>query len=308
MKEGPVTKFVYLVIVSAQALLGGLVALAQNDPPDATGASGGTRTAGDLLRLDDLFTAAGKPVTVLVTPHTDGSWHFRPGPEMNGAVAQVPMNNGIVAEMVGRQKKGEREADVTYTFETTLKGDNISFTVLQLPTGRIAPVILSERRYGGCFRVVAEMPGGGHSTLYLVKEQEETKKGPNMLGKQTEKRDLTQSVVETPDRRAVTQDRESLLPTFATELKGVNEVRVKNPNDFSVTAGLRQGAAGRDFRVPANGTSSVFVPDGRYDIYFVYSDKPDALFQGDSFTLNRNGVEIQIVKVVNGNYGIRQVK
>jgi len=40
----------------------------------------------------------------------------------------------------------------------------------------------------------------------------------------------------------------------------------------------------------------------------VYSSKPDELFQGDSFTLNGNGVEIQIVKVVSGNYSIRQVK
>jgi len=53
---------------------------------------------------------------------------------------------------------------------------------------------------------------------------------------------------------------------------------------------------------------TVYVPDGKYDIYFVYSNKPQALFQGDSFTLNGNGVEIQIVKVVDENYNIRQVK
>lgn len=33
-----------------------------------------------------------------------------------------------------------------------------------------------------------------------------------------------------------------------------------------------------------------------YKIYFVYSNKPDALFQGDDFVLNSNGIEIQIVK------------
>ena len=100
----------------------------------------------------------------------------------------------------------------------------------------------------------------------------------------------------------------ALLPSFEISLKGRNEVRVKNPNDFSVVAGVRKGKAGMNLHVPANGTASVFVPDGKYDIFFVYSNRPDALFQGDSFNLNRNGVEIRIVKVLDGNYGIKQVK
>jgi hypothetical protein len=101
---------------------------------------------------------------------------------------------------------------------------------------------------------------------------------------------------------------ESQLPLFQKTLKGRNEVRVKNPNDFSVVAGVRKGKTGINLHIPANGTKSVFVPDGNYEIFFVYSNRPDALFQGDSFTLNNNGVEIRIVKVVDGNYGIRQVK
>jgi len=99
-----------------------------------------------------------------------------------------------------------------------------------------------------------------------------------------------------------------LLPPFSVALEGKNPVRVRNPNDFSVLAGVRSGSKGIDLDVPANGVHTVYVPDGKYDIYFVYSSKPDALFQGDSFTLNGDGVEIQIVKVVGGNYNIRQVK
>lgn len=108
-----------------------------------------------------------------------------------------------------------------------------------------------------------------------------------------------------------TNERSSLLamlPAFTEHLNGPREVRVRNPNAFAVHAGVRKATAGVNFEVPANGAKSVYVPDGEYDIYFVYSDKPDALFQGDSFTLRGNGVEIQIVKVVGGNYGIRQVK
>jgi len=98
------------------------------------------------------------------------------------------------------------------------------------------------------------------------------------------------------------------LPPFSGALVGSNELRIRNPNSFSVKAGLRSGGKGKDIDVKAKGVASVYVPDGKYDIYFVYSDKPDALFQGDSFSLSGNGVEIQIVQVVNGNYGIRQVK
>lgn len=98
------------------------------------------------------------------------------------------------------------------------------------------------------------------------------------------------------------------LPPYKFLLVGPHEVRVKNPNHFVVKVGLRIGDYGKDFEVAANGIASVFVPNGAYKIYFVYSDKPSALFQGDDFSLNNNGIEIQIVKVVNGNYGIRQIK
>jgi hypothetical protein len=101
---------------------------------------------------------------------------------------------------------------------------------------------------------------------------------------------------------------DSLFPSFTEMLSGSNEVRIKNPNDFSVKVGLRKGSQGKDFDVAKDGTNSVFVPDGSYDIYFIYSNEPTSLYQGDSFTLNGNGVEIQIVKVVNGNYGVRKVK
>jgi len=101
---------------------------------------------------------------------------------------------------------------------------------------------------------------------------------------------------------------QNLLPAFSEELQGSNPVRVRNPNDFAVATGLRSGERGVNFDVPANGVQTVYVPDGRYDIYFVYSNKPDALFQGDSFTLNNDGVEIQIVQIVDGNYNIKQVK
>lgn len=97
-------------------------------------------------------------------------------------------------------------------------------------------------------------------------------------------------------------------PSLNEELTGAQPIRVKNPNEFGVKVGLRSGTKGKDFDVPANGTRTVQVPNGRYDIYFQYSTDPNGLYQGDSFNISNNGVAIQIVKVVNGNYGIRKVK
>jgi hypothetical protein len=97
-------------------------------------------------------------------------------------------------------------------------------------------------------------------------------------------------------------------PALSGELNGLYEVRVKNPNDFKVRVGLRSEGKGKDFVVPANQSQSVKVPSGKYDVYFHYSTDPDGLYQGDAFTLKTNGVEIQIVEVVGGNYGIRKVK
>lgn len=98
------------------------------------------------------------------------------------------------------------------------------------------------------------------------------------------------------------------LPKYEMELQGSNEVRIVNPNAFDVVTGLRSSNKGKNYNIPAASTHSVFVPDGNYDVYFVYSNEPDALYQGESFTLRQNGVEIQIVKVVGGNYAIRRVK
>ncbi len=100
----------------------------------------------------------------------------------------------------------------------------------------------------------------------------------------------------------------SVLPPFTKELSGNNEVRIKNPNAFNVMVGIRSEKGGKNFEVASNGSSSVLIPNGHYKIYFVYSSKPEALFQGDDFSLSNNGIEIQIVQVVGGNYGIKQVK
>ncbi len=107
---------------------------------------------------------------------------------------------------------------------------------------------------------------------------------------------------------------EKNLPFFSSVLSGNNPVRIKNPNNFSVKAGLRLGWKGKNYwkgknlSIQPHGKKMVYVPNGPYEIYFIYSNEPATLFQGDSFDLNNNGIEIQIVQVPYGNYNIRQVK
>lgn len=122
---------------------------------------------------------------------------------------------------------------------------------------------------------------------------------------QTSSRMCREIIKRLPEEKTAAQ---ALLPPVSEQLVGDKEIRVRNPNDFAVSVQVRSGDKGSNFDVPAHGISSIKGPDGRYDIYFVYSSQPDALFQGDSFTLRGNGVEIQIVKVVDGNYNIRRVK
>lgn len=126
-----------------------------------------------------------------------------------------------------------------------------------------------------------------------------------------------------PSQTASAKERESaaliasreLLPVSWTPLIGLNEVRIRNPNPFSVVVGLRKEKMGpnfkygRDFEVPANGVKSVQVATGKYCIFFVYSNEPTSMYQGDDFTLSGfNGIEIRIEAVKNGNYGIRKVQ
>ena len=104
-----------------------------------------------------------------------------------------------------------------------------------------------------------------------------------------------------------TWERASPFPRFTTPLRGRNEIRVKNPNGFDVTAAIRSGYRGIDLNVPALGYNAVFIPDGDYEIYFIFSSDPESLYQGDNFTLSGYGFEIEVVRAMDGNYGIRRI-
>ncbi|MDR1252834.1 MAG: hypothetical protein LBK62_11830 [Treponema sp.] len=103
----------------------------------------------------------------------------------------------------------------------------------------------------------------------------------------------------------------SIFPRFTWPLRGINEIRVRNPNAFSLWVAIRGDSGGAedggvDFHVPPSSFNSVFIPDGGYRIYFVFSYEPRVLYRGDGFYLADYGFEIDVVPDDNGNYGIHR--
>jgi hypothetical protein len=102
------------------------------------------------------------------------------------------------------------------------------------------------------------------------------------------------------------------LPPFEYVLEGSSgrscPIEIWNVgNPFSVQVGLRSGQGGLNIDVSSNGISHTYAPDGQYDIYFVFSDRPGKLYKGDSFLLNVLGKKINL-NAAKGNYSIRGVE
>jgi uncharacterized membrane protein YqaE (UPF0057 family) len=93
----------------------------------------------------------------------------------------------------------------------------------------------------------------------------------------------------------------NLLPGFITQLHGIRGIRIHNLDGSSVTVGIRSGISGKNLVIPANATRLAYVPDGIYDVYIVYSNRPQTLFRGGQATVNGDGVEIWVWGPVDGN-------
>jgi len=94
---------------------------------------------------------------------------------------------------------------------------------------------------------------------------------------------------------------------------GFNRVNVSKPKSLTLgaTVWLRTTAGdGDDLKLQTEWSSSAWegVPNGKYDIYFVFSDQSDSLYQGDPIVLDGNNVEIQIARIGDGRYGVRVMK
>ena len=102
-------------------------------------------------------------------------------------------------------------------------------------------------------------------------------------------------------------------PPFRSEPVGRNMLRVVNDHAYDVVVGLRCQEQGIDFTVPAGRWRQAFVSAGDFDIFFQYANSPDALYQGDRFTIEETGRSVTVAMFVltlgeAGRYRIRRVR
>jgi hypothetical protein len=83
-----------------------------------------------------------------------------------------------------------------------------------------------------------------------------------------------------------------------------NTLRIRNPNKYSAAVELKSGDEKHNLNVAANDAGSMELPDGTYEVFFQFSDRPSRRFQGDDVSLRGNVAEITLESVSNGNYGL----
>lgn len=100
-----------------------------------------------------------------------------------------------------------------------------------------------------------------------------------------------------------------LFPVRNKLLKGSgSEISISNPNDFSVAVALMTDVSADYFLVTPQGSFGRPIPNGQYDIYFVYSTDPESLYQGDPITVRNQKMTLTLQPVSEGNYGMKKVK
>jgi hypothetical protein len=98
------------------------------------------------------------------------------------------------------------------------------------------------------------------------------------------------------------------IPRGAPIAGGPSVLQVVNPiRDTVLVIFARPGRAGWFF-VDKGRTSQHSVEDGSYQMFFVYAEEPDALYQGDDVSVASQIATITLRPVSDGNYGIRRVR
>ena len=96
------------------------------------------------------------------------------------------------------------------------------------------------------------------------------------------------------------------LPDFAHSLRqGSFEIRVTNPTDSEVKAGLRLNDRGTDLTVPPGASRSMKVDRGAYKFYFVSESDPYTLNGGGSVDLNGMFATDLEISIIDEDYEVR---
>ena len=97
------------------------------------------------------------------------------------------------------------------------------------------------------------------------------------------------------------------LPSFKNHLEnGRNQFRIINPNDYAAYIVIIRGDSGKYLIAKPGYTITSYIPNGVYKIYFIFSEEPESLYQGDDFRLNGNGIELELTDIEDGNFSIKR--
>jgi hypothetical protein len=139
---------------------------------------------------------------------------------------------------------------------------------------------------------------------YFVNENYIHRKNGTALTRVTD-----ETIIEKYDGEALNFSPMEIFPQRAKEISGNgSRIQISNPNDFFIAAAVVTSDSGRYLMLPPRRGEVIDVPNGQYDIYFVYATDPESLYQGDSFSVRQQQITITIQMVEDGNYGIKKVK
>lgn len=98
------------------------------------------------------------------------------------------------------------------------------------------------------------------------------------------------------------------LPFYRWPLRGDRELRIINSSKYMVTVRVISGLFGTHLRIVPGGSQSAWVSEGSYQLFYVFSDDPSALYEGDPVRVARNTASTSInLGVGRGNYSLRRV-
>ncbi len=98
------------------------------------------------------------------------------------------------------------------------------------------------------------------------------------------------------------------MPSFSQPLRGRNDLFVRNANKFAVKVGVRVDGRGADIHVDPNKVYTANLPDGKFEVYLTYANKPDVVVPAKGFSLKGSGAEMEITSAGDGEYNFRVIK
>ncbi len=94
--------------------------------------------------------------------------------------------------------------------------------------------------------------------------------------------------------------RKAKLPDYTYRLKdGSYEMKIYNPLDVPVKVGIRSEKRGKDISIPAEGTKTLKVPRGNYQLVYIREDDPSVLQEGGTIQIDGlfvGDVEVHLLK------------